>query len=43
MAAWVIGDYHELANLPRVEAGMFLLVALALLWLRPARPASARA
>ncbi len=36
---WILGDYHALGNLPRVEAGLFLLLALALLWLRP--PASA--
>ncbi len=35
MVAWLIGDYHELANLPRIEAGAFLAVAVALLWLRP--------
>ena len=38
MVAWVIGDYTLwLGELPRVEAGVFLLFALAFLWLRPAR------
>jgi len=40
--AWVVGDYHALGNLPRVEAGLFLLFALALIWLRP-RPTTATA
>jgi hypothetical protein len=36
MAAWVIGDYYTwLGELPRAEAGFFLLLALAFVWLRP--------
>ncbi len=41
LAAWFVGDYHALGNLPRIEAGIFLAVALALLWLRPPRAAAA--
>lgn len=39
LAAWFVGDYHALGNLPRIEAGIFLALALALLWLRPSRVA----
>jgi hypothetical protein len=40
MAAWLIGDYYTwLGDLPRFEAGMFLLLALAFVWLRPAQQA----
>lgn len=36
MAAWVIGDYYVwLGELPRIEAGLFLLIALGFVWLRP--------
>ena len=36
MTAWVIGDYHMwLGELPRIESGIFLLIALGFLWLRP--------
>lgn len=36
MMAWVIGDYHMwLGSLPRIEAGVMLVVALLLVWLRP--------
>lgn len=36
MLAWFSGDYHAtLGDLPRAEAAAFLLVALALVWLRP--------
>jgi hypothetical protein len=35
IAAWFIGDYAFLGDLPRVEAAVFLLVALAFVWLRP--------
>ncbi len=36
MVAWVIGDYHAwLGDLPRTEASGLLLVALALIWLKP--------
>jgi hypothetical protein len=46
MAAWMVGDYYVwLGELPRTEAGVFLLIALALVWLRPTvaetRPAPA--
>ena len=37
---WILGDYHALGNLPRVEAALMLLLALALLWLRPPVPAA---
>ncbi len=43
MIAWLIGDYHELGHLPRIEAGLFLAIALALIWLRPAPAAGATA
>jgi hypothetical protein len=37
MVAWIIGDYYALmGELPRVEAALFLLLALGFLWLRPA-------
>ncbi len=36
MAAWVVGDYTQwLGDLPRTEAYALLLMALALVWLRP--------
>lgn len=36
MIAWFVGDYWVwLGDLPRTEAGAFLLVSLALVWLRP--------
>lgn len=36
MLAWFVGDYWVwLGDLPRTEAGAFLLVSLALVWLRP--------
>ncbi|TMA36468.1 MAG: hypothetical protein E6J87_00515 [Deltaproteobacteria bacterium] len=35
IAAWLIGDYAFLGNLPRVEAAVLLLFALAFVWLRP--------
>ncbi len=36
MVAWVVGDYHAwLGELPRTEATGLLLVALALIWLKP--------
>ena len=35
--AWVVGDYYSFAGeVLRVEAGLFLLLALGFLWLRPA-------
>ena len=37
LAAWVVGDYYAFAGeVLRVEAALFLLLALAFLWLRPA-------
>lgn len=39
MLAWVIGDYYVmLGELPRIEAGLFLLLALGFVWLRPPAP-----
>ena len=36
MVAWIVGDYYVwLGNLPRTEASAFLLISLALVWLRP--------
>ena len=36
MVAWLIGDYAAwLGDLPRSEATLFLLLALALVWTRP--------
>ncbi|MCG8590484.1 MAG: hypothetical protein MJE66_14435 [Proteobacteria bacterium] len=40
MLAWVIGDYYAVAgDLLRVEAGLFLVLALGFVWLRPAADA----
>ncbi len=42
MLAWVVGDYHVwLGDVPRVEAGFFLILALAFVWLRPEPPGPA--
>ncbi|MBW2275018.1 MAG: hypothetical protein JRG96_17265 [Deltaproteobacteria bacterium] len=39
MLAWVVGDYYVwLGDIPRLEAGFFLVVALAFVWLRPEAP-----
>jgi hypothetical protein len=36
MLAWFVGDYWAwLGDLPRTEASAFLLISLALVWLRP--------
>ena len=36
MLAWFVGDYWVwLGDLPRTEASAFLLISLALVWLRP--------
>lgn len=45
MTAWVVGDYAIwLGDLPRTEAAIMLVVALALVWLKPpSRPAAPRA
>ena len=36
MLAWIVGDYFEVGELLRVEAAVFLLMALGFVWLRPA-------
>jgi len=36
---WVLGEYPLFASLLRAEAAIFLLLALALVWLRPPRAA----
>jgi hypothetical protein len=41
MLAWLLGDYAALGELPRVEAALFLVWALAFVWLRPPRAAGA--
>jgi len=41
MWAWLMGDYYWLGELLRVEAALFLLLALALVWLRPPHSAAA--
>ena len=41
MLAWVVGDYYVwLGEIPRYEAGFFLVLALAFVWLRPDPPAA---
>lgn len=35
IAGWLMGDYAFLGNLLRIEAAIFLLLALAFVWLRP--------
>jgi hypothetical protein len=38
MLAWLVGDYTVwLGELPRIEAALLLVLALAFVWLRPAR------
>lgn len=37
MLAWVVGDYAAVADLLRIEAAVFLTLALGFVWLRPAR------
>ncbi len=41
MFGWFMGDYAYLGNLLRVEAAIFLLLALAFVWLRPSPAAPA--
>jgi hypothetical protein len=41
MIAWIVGDYAALGELLRGEAAVFLLLALALVWLRPPHPGPA--
>lgn len=44
ITAWVVGDYYVwLGELPRVESALMLLVALALVWLRPPHAVPGRA
>ena len=43
MLAWLVGDYAALGDLLRVEAALFLVLALALVWLRPPPIAAGRA
>lgn len=38
MLAWFSGEYAEVGNLPRIEAAVMLLLALAFIWLRPPPP-----
>ena len=38
IGAWFMGESPFPGDLPRVEAGLMLLLALAFLWLRPDRP-----
>jgi hypothetical protein len=35
MMAWLVGDYAAIGELPRIEAGVMLVWALAFVWLRP--------
>jgi len=35
IAAWLVGDYAFLGDVLRVEAAVFLVLALAFVWLRP--------
>lgn len=35
MAVWTLGDFAWAGSLPRIEAAIFLVLALAFLWLRP--------
>lgn len=43
MVAWLVGDYSAwLGDLPRQEAAILLLIALALVWLRPTVAESVR-
>jgi hypothetical protein len=39
MVAWIVGDYAALGDVLRVEVAIFLLLALALVWLRPPKRA----
>ncbi len=40
MSAWLMGDIAWAGELPRLEAGLFLVLALAFVWLRPPRRAT---
>ncbi len=37
-AGWFLGDFAHLGALPRIEALIFLAIALAFVWLRPPAP-----
>ena len=41
MMVWFTGDFAWVGHLPRYEASLFLLLALAFVWLRPATAAAA--
>ena len=41
MAGWFLGDIAHLGSLPLTEATIFLVLALALVWLRPRSAAAA--
>jgi hypothetical protein len=41
LIAWFSGEYAEAHNLPRIEAAVMLILALAFIWLRPPRIAEA--
>lgn len=43
MAAWVVGDYTGFGAATRIEAAVFLLLALGFVWLRPPLPAKEKA
>ncbi len=36
-AGWFLGDFAHLGELPRIEAVIFLSLAIAFVWLRPAK------
>ena len=36
---WFLGDFSHLGSLPRIEAVIFFALAIAFIWLRPAKPA----
>jgi hypothetical protein len=38
MVAWIVGDYAAVGDLLRIEAAVFLTLALGFVWLRPAPP-----
>ena len=41
MVAWIVGDYALMSDFLRAEAALFLLLALAFVWLRPPHPTRA--
>jgi hypothetical protein len=40
MSAWLMGDIAWAGELPRLEASLFLVLALGFVWLRPKGPAT---